>query len=170
MVSVLKRLFGKKSSEREGPSEGEALREMMLASSPSDTGVTPSADFPRVYACMMDFGMSGHMFSVFVTSLGDGSLYSTSQFGIIGGGAHESVRESGRALIKIAEESFDHTSPTDDISYGPPEIVRFYFLTFDGLRKLDFRASNILDKDSPGYRLHAAGQNVLGQLRICSGL
>ena len=131
--------------------------------------MTPSAAYPRVYACMMDFGMSGHMFSVIANSTGDASLYSTSQFGIIGGGAHESVRDAGRAFIRVAEENFDLSSPTDDIGYGSPENVRFYFLTFDGLRKVDTPVSDLGDENSQCYGLHNAGQELLGELRMASG-
>ena len=141
----------------------------MLTATHGETGVIPTTDFPRVYACMMDFGLSGHMISVFATSSGDASLYSTSQFGIIGGGEHEPVRSAGMTLVRIADENFDLSSPARDIGYPDKDAVRFYLLTFEGLRRIDAPQSELGNENSPCYKLYAAGQELLGQLRIASG-
>ena len=169
-MGIFGKLFGqKKAPKNSGPSEGEGLRRMMLTTSPAEMELVPTPEFPLVYACMMDFPVSGNMCSLFASSLGDVSLYTTSKFGIIGGGAHESVRVPGQSWVTMAAKYYDQAVPTEDISYPGQETVRFYLLTFEGLRKLEAPISELASLKGPYLKLFTAGQDVLGHLRMASG-
>ena len=63
---------------------------MMLTTPPVRTGEKPTKEFPRVYGILMDWPVGEQTATVFSSSSGAASLYTTSTFGIIGGEGHES--------------------------------------------------------------------------------
>src|SRR6186997_3038858 len=79
------------------PSEAEimkGLRTMMLTTPAAEAGFEPTESFPKVFGVVMDIAMSGGLTAT-VVSMYDGhaSLYTTSTFGVLGGGiADEQVR------------------------------------------------------------------------------
>ena len=73
----------------------------MLTTPPARTGGKPTEAFPRVYGILMDWPISGQTATVFSTSSGAASLYTTSTFGIIGGEGHESVRPPRRSTSSL---------------------------------------------------------------------
>src|SRR5215475_5597920 len=62
---------------------GRALRQMMLTSPQEKSREKPSKEFPRIYGVLMDWPMSEQIATVFATSTGAASLYTTSTFGIL---------------------------------------------------------------------------------------
>jgi hypothetical protein len=97
-MGFLSFLFGTNSNaqsaaqQRNSTNAGHDLRLMMLTTPPARTGGKPTEAFPRVYGILMDWPISGQTATVFSTSSGAASLYTTSTFGIIDGEGHESVR------------------------------------------------------------------------------
>lgn len=169
-MSLFDKLFGKKEKPTEKAPEpviGPELRRQALSLNADDLELKPTGACPHVYACLMDFPVGEHIFSVFANSGGDVSLYSTSTFGIIGGGAHESVRNAGQDWVKFMNQNVESSIPTDDIGYANTGMVRFYFLSFDGLRMLETPMVGIERSDY--LTLFMAGQAVVGQLRMTSG-
>ena len=69
---------------------------MMLTTSPQEIGVKPTKEFRRVYGILMDWPIGEQIATVFSSSTGAASLYTTSTFGIIGGEGHETVRAAAR--------------------------------------------------------------------------
>jgi hypothetical protein len=86
---------------------GRELRLMMLRTPPQDLGVAPSNDFPRVYGVLMDWPVGDQTATIFSTSTGSASLYTTSTFGIIGGEGHTSVRAACAAFVKAADRFYE---------------------------------------------------------------
>src|SRR5947208_16778437 len=74
--------------------------------------------------------------TVFSSSTGAASLYTTSTFGIIGGEGHETVRTAAIRFIRAADRLFDSATPTTEYPYPAADRVRFYLLTFEGVRVL----------------------------------
>ena len=145
---------------------GRALRQMMLTTPPERTLTKPSAEFPRIYGILMDWPLTEHIATVFAASSGDASVYTTSTFGIIGGQGHETVRNAAMKFVRAADGYFDDSKPTADYPYPAAGHVRFYFLTFTGVRLIDADLASI-ERGATKYRgLFTLGQDVLTELRL----
>ncbi len=166
-------LFGQRS-EAETPASkpnssgiGRSLRQMILSTPVAESGEKPSKDFPRVYAILMDFPIGGeHTATVLAGSSGGASLYTTSTFGLIGGEGHATVRAAASRFVREADRLVDASSPTTEFPYPAAGKVRFYLLTFDGVRVVEADMAAIEKGTSPMVEFFALGQNVLTELRL----
>lgn len=144
---------------------GRALRQMMLTTPPQQMGVAPTPEFPHVYAVLVDWPLGGQVATVFASSTGAASLYTTSTFGIIGGEDHETVRTAAKALVRAAEAHAEDATQTTDVSYPLEGHVRFHFLTYGGVRSVDADLEAITNGSSEYAELFGLGQAVLTELR-----
>jgi len=146
-------------------SMGPALREQFLVMTAADVGISPSAMFPVVYGVSMDFFVDEHIATVIAFSDGSASLYTTSSYGIIGGFGHAAVRTAARRFVALAARYAGDAVPMSTHPYPAAGKVRFYFLTYDGLRSVETDAEPIVEGDSsPFIPLYGAGQDVLSEL------
>lgn len=139
---------------------------MMLSESPAESGVKPSKEFPRVYGILMDFPIGKETATVFSSSTGSASLYTTSKFGIIGGEGHESVRAAAIKFVQASDSLFDSAKPAKEFPYPAGDRVRFYLLTFEGVRVLDVDLASIQKGLGKPAEIFGRGQEVLTQLRL----
>ena len=147
----------------------EAMRELrrrMLTDAPSDFGIRPTTTFPLVYGVLMDWPVDETTATVVSLSTGDASLYTTSTFGIIGGIGHESVRTAATKFVKAVETYHADSIPTSEFPYPAADRVRFYLLTFHGLRVIDTDLASIASGKGRYANLFRAGQAVLSELRL----
>jgi hypothetical protein len=144
---------------------GRELRQMMLTTSPQEAGVKPTKEFPRVYGILMDWPISEQIATVFSSSTGAASLYTTSTFGIIGGEGHETVRSAARTFVATSDRHFAEAHPVTEFPYPGADGVRFYLLTFDGVRVIDTDLASLLKHTSRFTELFGLGQAVLTELR-----
>jgi len=157
------------SPPQTGPGEaGRGLRLMMLQTSPKEVDVRPSAEFPKVYGVLMDWPLPEQTATVFSASDGTASLYTTSTFGILGGQSHESVRIAAKKFVKEAGRFYDAATPTTEYPYPAADRVRFYLLTFDGVRVIDTDWASINNGTGKYANLFGLGQEVLTELRQVS--
>jgi hypothetical protein len=145
---------------------GRALREMMLTTPAEKTGDKPTKEFPRIYGVLMDWPIGDDTATVFSTSTGAASLYTTSTFGIIGGEAHETVRKAAMNFVRAADRYFDASTRTTEFPYPTGDRIRFYFLTFEGVRIIDSDLASITNRTSKYAELFGLGQAVLTELRL----
>ena len=138
---------------------------MMLTTPPKEMGVAPTPDFPRIYGVLMDWPIDIETATVFSTSTGTASLYTTSTFGIIGEG-HETVRKAAMSFVRSADRFFDVAKPTTEYPYPAGGRVRFYFLTFSGIRVIEADLGSIENGTSKYTELFGRGQDVLTELRL----
>jgi hypothetical protein len=114
----------------------------------------------------MDWPISEQIATIFATSTGAASLYTTSTFGVIGGEGHGTVRVAARNFVRASDQYFDSSTPAIDYSYPTGDRVRFYFLTFRGVRVIETDFRSIADGTSKYRELYGLGQEVLTQLRL----
>jgi hypothetical protein len=147
----------------------EAMRELrlrMLTDDPKSFGVTPTEEYPVVYGVLMDWPIDEHTASVVSLCTGDASLYTTSTFGVIGGIGHDSVRSAAHRFLKEASKHYDESVPTSDYPYPASDRVRFYLVTFNGVRVIDAPLSSATDDSGKYAALFYQGQEVITQLRL----
>ena len=166
-MGFFSRLFGSSPpAQRESAADaGRGLRLTVLTTPPAKTGSKPTQDFPRVYGILMDWPIDEDTATVLATSAGTASLYTTSTFGIIGGEAHESVRVAAMRFVRAADRLFDASTPTTRYEYPARDRVRFYLLTFEGVRVVDTDLASLVNDTSPYAELFNLGQAVLTELR-----
>jgi hypothetical protein len=61
-------------------------------------------------------------------------LYTTSTFGILGGEGHASVRAAAISFVRAADRFYDVAAETAEYPYPVADKIRFYLLTFKGVR------------------------------------
>jgi hypothetical protein len=171
-MGFLSFLFGTHSNaqspapQQNSTNAGHGLRLMMLTTPPARTGEKPIEKFPRVYGILMDWPVGDQTATVFSSSSGAASLYTTSTFGIIGGEGHESVRIAAINFVRAADRLFNSAVPTTEYPYPDADHVRFYLLTFDGVRVLDTDLASIANRTSKYAEFFDLGQAVLTELRL----
>jgi hypothetical protein len=145
---------------------GRNLRAMMLSTPPEKLGASPSKEVPRVYGVLMDWPIDDQIATVFSSFNGAASLYTTSTFGIIGGEGHEAVRAAAIRFVLAADRLFDSATPTTEYPYPTAGRVRFYLLTFEGVRVVDTDLAAIENGTSGHLEFFNRGQAVLTELRL----
>jgi len=149
------------------PADGmRELRMMMLTTSPDQFGIRPTKEYPRVAGILMDWPIGEHTATILAMSDGNASLYTTSTFGILGGFAHESVRVAARRFVRAAEGVHDRAVATAEYPYPGRNRVRFYLLTFQGVRVIETDLNSVIDRTGEYSELFALGQAVLTELRL----
>ena len=154
------------AAKKNSADAGRDLRMMMLTTSPEKTGEKPTKEFPRIYGVLMDWPIGEQTATVFSTSTGAASLYTTSTFGILGGEAHETVRTAAMSFVRAADRFFDASTAATEYPYPTADRVRFYFLTFGGVRVIDTDLASITRRTSNYAELFGLGQAVLTELRL----
>lgn len=145
---------------------GRELRLMMLKTPPDGFGFKPSAEFPNVYAVIMDWPIGAPNIATIVSALdGSASLYTTSTFGIIGGESHPGVRRAAIEFVRAAERFVPESKRTDDFAYPAADRVRFFLLTFTGVRVIETDLGAVSSGKATESALFLRGQTVLTELR-----
>jgi hypothetical protein len=152
-------------------SGADAMRELRLRalSVPAkDFGISPTKAFPRTYAVLIDFPIEEVTATIVSLSDGNASLYTTSTFGLIGGGAHANVKAASAQLVAASDKFFEEAKPTKEFPYPAKGKVRFYFVSFSGVRVLESNLSAIESNQSSLSSLFWLSQEVLTQLRLAT--
>jgi hypothetical protein len=97
---------------------------------------------------------------------GTTSLYTSSGFGIIGGGAHEAVVRENSALLAAVEEHLSEMSSSTDRSV--PRLGRTIIraLTFEGQRSYEAAEDELGEGRSALSSVFHAAHGVITQLRL----
>ncbi|MEI6192774.1 MAG: hypothetical protein WCS42_00420 [Verrucomicrobiota bacterium] len=143
------------------------LREMMLTSPAEKVGISRSNDFPRTYGALMEWPLGdGNIVSVVGLSDGNASLYTTSTFGVIGGVGHESVRKAAANFVTMADKFYTDSTPAPNHDYPAGNRMKFFLVTFDGLRVIETDFDSVANGKSKFSELFNEGQNLLTELRL----
>src|SRR6185436_8472038 len=145
---------------------GRQLRQMVLTTPPESMDQRPTTDCPRVYGVLMDWPIGDQVATIFSSSTGEASLYTTSTFGIIGGEGHEAVRAAAIAFVRAADRLFDASTPTEVFPYPEAGRLRFYLLTFSGVRVVDTDTASVANERGVYAEFFSLGQEVLTHLRL----
>lgn len=138
------------------------LRRRALETPAAEFGIAPTEEFPRVYGVLMEWPVGDFIASVAALCDGNASLYTTADFGVIGGFAHERVRAAASAFVAAAAAQAEAAAPTADHAYPEAGAAHFLLLTFDGVRRL---VSQLEPPQDGHAELVAAGLALLQELR-----
>lgn len=142
------------------------IRGGALTEDPSNFGFYPDAEFKDIYGVIMEFHIDEYVASVLAMKDGAASLYSTSQFGMIGGGEWDSVKKAAKEFVVKALEFTNKAELVQDFPYPSVGEVYFYILTFKGVKLIKVKEEDVLVESNPYFYFFVAGQEVLTQLRL----
>jgi hypothetical protein len=158
-----------KAPESSDPREaGRKLRTQFLDTQAEALGLQPTPEFPRVFGVVMDWPTGEQTASLASLCDGSASLYTTTAFGIIGGGGNERVRAAARRFVELANAFLDEATPASEWPYPSSSEVHFYLRGYDGVRCIREDAEPIYARKSKYTELFGAGQDVLTELRNTS--
>jgi hypothetical protein len=98
-------------------------------------------------------------------STGDASFYLSSGGGVIGGGAHESVRAAAARFVAAATGFLSHLEKTDRYPLPSAGRTRFYVLTTDGIYTAEAGEEELGGGSLPLSPLFSHGHEVITELR-----
>jgi hypothetical protein len=147
-------------------SPGVSLRQMILTTPIQELGFTADDDFPTVYGVLTDWSIGERTATIMALRDGTASLYTTEEFGIIGGQGHERVRQAAGRYVKNAEQFVESSKSVTEFAYPKSGQVFFYLLTYDGVRLVIANEAAIKRGSAPTRPLFAAAQDVLTELRL----
>lgn len=141
------------------------IRLKVLTTPPSRMNLAPTPEYPHVEAIIMDWPVRDTTLSVMASREGDGSIYTTGTFGLLGGGKYDNVRNAAKSFVKAGEKYYSDAVPTQDFPYPQPGHVRFYLICYDGVRMIDVDAASLESVKAKYSDLFAEGQKEINALR-----
>lgn len=145
---------------------GRQLRHTFLDNPAAKVHASANGNFLPVFGVAMDWPVRNGTVTVISASDGTASIYTTSAFFIIGGGFHPEARKAASRFVSLANRHIDEALPTSDYPYPAAGKVRFYLLTYYGVRVIEADLNAIEEGSSRFRRLFGAGQDVITELRL----
>jgi hypothetical protein len=141
------------------------LRTKALGVDPAAIGLAPIEGLDRVYGVILDIGYPEGPATLVGFSDGTTSLYTSSGWGVIGGGEHDVVAEATLRWLTVAEGMIDAFEKADDSQIPQVGDVAFTVLTYGGRYRAVTQESALEEGTSPLTPLFAAGHDVISELR-----
>jgi len=141
------------------------IRLKVLTTPPSQMGRKPTQEYPHVDGIIMDWWLQDTILSVMASSAGDGSIYTTGNFGVFGGVKYDNVRNAATSFVKVAEKYYSDATPTKEYPYPQSGHVRFYLICYDGVRMIDADATSLSSGKTDCWDLVAEAQKEISALR-----
>jgi hypothetical protein len=174
MPNLFRKIFGKASSTSHVASDTSpggvysSLRHQALSTRRAEIGLSaPSHDAP-VWGVLMETGYPGATATLFALGDGTTSLYLSSGGGVIGGHAHENVRQANAAFIEVANQFYQQMMPCESFPIPETGQTIFYSLTDEGILTGGGLEIDLGYGRHPLSPLFHAGHKVLTQLRQIS--
>ena len=174
MRNLFRRLFGGSPGPEQSGTDGSgdetysALRRQALSIQRSDVGIPEPPPEAPAWGILMETGYPEA--SATLLALGDGttSLYLSTGGGVIGGQAHQNVREANAEFVEAANRHYQHLEPTDSFPVPAEGQTVFYALTDSGVLSGAGREEDLGLGRNPLSSLFHAGHRLITQLRLIS--
>ncbi len=142
------------------------LRRRAFETTPEALGVANDLAMGDPYVLLMEMGMPGTVVTLACFADGDAGVYYQTGGGMIGGRAHETVRQAAKGFIAqikplvVGMEKMADPPPPPD-----PGRVRFTALTPEGTFTAETNREALAEPDNPLSGLYYSGQEVVSQMR-----
>jgi hypothetical protein len=168
-------MFGRRKQGREAgsrpPPKAPAdvytgLRNQILALDPASIGLASDGDADRPWGFVMDMGMPHGCATLVCLRDGTTSLYTSSGFGIIGGGGHQAVVDANAALLDEVASKVASMPPDNDATLPSPGHVVLRALTQAGPRVHRAAEDDLGYERDPMSSIFHAAHAVITELRV----
>jgi len=158
---------GRDQAKKEDPRAlYDGLRKQILELDPASAELRPSAEHPRVWGALLETGYGRDVATLVSLSDGTTSLYTTSGFVIIGGGAHPQVVTATQQFLASVEQSLDSFGPDPETDQPADAQTIIRALTFDGRRSVRAPEEDFGYERHPMSAVFHAGEAVITELRL----
>jgi hypothetical protein len=147
---------------------GPDLRRRILGLDPSEVGIAPTDELPRVWGTLLDMSFPTGWASLVTLADGTTSLYTSAGGGVIGGGAHQRVATASARFLRLVEAELTRFEPTDNLDPPEPGQARYLVLTYDGIRAAGGSSETLASGADPLSPIFAAGQHLITELRLAT--
>jgi hypothetical protein len=143
------------------------LRARLIGGSPTEFGLKPTTELPRVWAALMEIGVPKGAASIVAVADGSASMYTSVGGGMIGIGEHPSGRQAAMNLLKKVESLLDLMPVATDLPLPKSGEHALVALTHDGTRRRVVAAEkNVQDGTHPLFPAFDAGQDLITAMRL----
>ncbi len=146
----------------------EELRNMAFSITPEQLGLEGIAK-DNVYGIISDMDMGEWIATVITYASGDTSLYLSTGGGFIGAGQHESVQNVVKEFVKNGQGYLSKATKTEDTNLPKQGMVKFNFLTGNGVYSFSENLSELESGNSEFSKLFFELNEVITQIRLKSG-
>ena len=94
------------------------LRQQILTLAPATVRLAASPQHPHVYGGLMEMGIGDAVATLVVVADGTTSFYFSTGGGIIGAGAHETVKGPSKAFLAALDDFYVHADGIADLDLG----------------------------------------------------
>jgi hypothetical protein len=174
MSNLFRKLFGGSSNppqvgtDRSSGEAYSALRHQALSIQRTEVGIPAPPPEAPAWGVLMETGYPEATATLFALSDGTTSLYLSSGGGVIGGHAHQSVRQANAALLETANQYYQRLKPSESFPVPVEGHTLFYVLTDSGVLTGAGREHDLGLGRHPLSPLFHAGHRVIMQLRLMS--
>jgi hypothetical protein len=144
------------------------LRQQALSIRRTEIDIPAPHPEAPVWGILMETGYPDGTATLFALSDGTTSLYFSSGGGVIGGHAHQGVREANAEFLDTANQFYQHLEPTESFPVPAEEQTLFYVLTDSGVLGGAGLEDDLGLGRHPLSPLFHAGHRVITELRLIS--
>lgn len=146
------------------------LRNIWFTTKPEDLDITFEPESKVPYAIVMDIDMDGDTVTIVSSIIGDGSMYTSTGGGVIGGIEHENVRKVSISFVTVASGFIDKMELTTEFPLPSGNNIKFYLITPSGIYTTEEVNADVLASGNHELSpLFLAGNDVITELRITTG-
>jgi hypothetical protein len=142
------------------------LRDQILSLDPAEVGLAATDAGDRLWGCLMETGYPNGTATLVCLRDGTTSLYTSSGFGIIGGGGHAAVVHANASLLAVLAAELDRLQRTEDRSLPAVGRTVIRALTHDGPRAYEAAEDDLGNGRDPLSPVFHAAHRVITQLRL----
>ncbi len=141
------------------------MRDKIFLMTGEGLGIYPTEKLQHVWGVVMDATEPKAHYSLIVLADGTTSLYFSSGGGIIGAGAHPTIVAANHELMELAESLNVYFAVAGNTDLPPAGYVRFWVLTYGGVKGLEAAEKALLDGGHPLSGLFEKAQAVITEIR-----
>ena len=142
------------------------LRSQVLDLDPREIGLGPATGSSEAWGALVETGYPNGTASLVCLRDGTTSLYTSSGFGIIGGGGHEAVRRENARFLSVLDDHLLEMSPSPDQSLPREGRTIIRALTAEGQRLFEAPEDDLGEGRSALSPVFHAAHAVITQLRL----
>jgi hypothetical protein len=142
------------------------LRSQVLNLDPASVGLASPPAGRSAWGCVMETGYSNGTATLVCLFDGTTSLYTSSGFGIIGGGSHDQVVGATTTLLEVLDDHLAETSPDRRQSLPAEGRTIIRALTSEGPRTFEASENDLGEGRSPMSPVFHAAHAVITELRL----
>ena len=146
----------------------DQLRNMALTVTADQLGLQIPDEQTTVYGIVLDWDLGDGVATVSAYQTGDASMYLSSGGGVIGGGQHESVKNTVFPYVSKGQDYLDKATKTETTALPDKDCVIFYLLTNKGIFMAQESMEKIKAETSDWFLLFEEANKVMTELRLIS--